>query len=85
MLKSSAKNTKKTFGVVNSYILGSIINASVITMAKSTGNTPVDLFVFPVTLILLALAISIAISILTGYYPAKRATKISTLDALRYE
>jgi len=36
-------------------------------------------FVFPIILL------SITVGIITGIYPAHRATKISALDALRYE
>lgn len=72
-------------GVTLSYLLGELFNTSIYTLAKSTGNTPIEIFVFPVEIVVAALVLSILISVLTGFYPSRRASKISTLDALRYE
>lgn len=72
-------------GMLASFILGQLFNASIYALAKTTGNTPVNIFVFPVELIVAALVLSVFISILTGAYPSRRASKISALNALRYE
>lgn len=72
-------------GMFASYLLGEVLNASIYALAKSTGNTPVKIFVFPVGLVVVALLLSILISVLTGAYPSRRASKISALNALRYE
>lgn len=72
-------------GVTLSYLLGTFFNTSIYALAKSSGNTPIKIFVFPLEIIVSALILSILISVLTGFYPSRRASRMSALDALRYE
>jgi putative ABC transport system permease protein len=72
-------------GIFASFLLGEFFNASIYALAKQTGNTPVKIFVFPPELLVVALGLSILISFLTGAYPSSRASRISALNALRYE
>ncbi len=72
-------------GTFLSFLLGVFLNTSIYTLAKSTGNTPVEIFVFPMQLVVVAMVLSILISFLTGAYPSRRASRISALNALRYE
>ncbi|MDO8507178.1 MAG: ATP-binding cassette domain-containing protein [bacterium] len=72
-------------GVALSYLLGEFFNTSIYALARSTGNEPVKIFIFPPNLLIFSVLLSLLISILTGIYPARRASKISALDALRYE
>lgn len=72
-------------GVLVGFSLGQILNYSILGLAKATGNTPVEIFYIPMYMMAIILGISILISLLTGFYPARRAAKISPLDALRYE
>lgn len=72
-------------GITISYLLGEAFNASIFALAKSTGNVPVKIFVYPSELVVTALILSALISILTGAYPSRRASRISALNALRYE
>lgn len=72
-------------GIISSFLLGSFFNASIYALAKSSGNDPVKIFVFPVDLLVVSLVLSVLISFLTGAYPARRASRISALNALRYE
>jgi len=72
-------------GIMSSFLLGEFLNTTIVALAKSTGNTPVRIFSFPLSLVFTSLFLAFIISLLTGAYPAKRATKISALDALRYE
>lgn len=50
-------------------------------MAMASGNTSV----IPIWLVLLALVFSTLIGLISGYYPANRAVKISALEAIRGE
>lgn len=74
-----------TTGVLIGFSLGKILNYSILGLAKATGNQPVEIFFIPFYMIALILGTSLLISLLTGFYPARRAAKISPLNALRYE
>jgi ABC-type antimicrobial peptide transport system permease subunit len=49
------------------------------------GMEPVDMFFFPVWLILGAIAFSMLISLAAGLYPAARAARIDPVRALRHD
>jgi ABC-type antimicrobial peptide transport system permease subunit len=72
-------------GMAVSVAIGGLINLSISIAAKSSGNAAVTLFCLPWQLILIIIGIAVTISVLTGLYPSRRATKINPLDALRYE
>ncbi len=72
-------------GILFSYLLGQFFNSSIYALAKQTGNNPVKIFVFTPDLLFYAILLSIFISVLTGIYPSRRASRISALNALRYE
>ncbi len=72
-------------GVLVGFFIGRVINISVASLATSTGNKAVEIFYMPPYLVLVTLVIAIIISTLTGLYPARRAAKISPLNAMRYE
>jgi len=72
-------------GVASGVGLGVVLNSAIFGLASSTGNQAVELFYIPAYLIFLILGSSVLVSLLTGVYPARRAAKISPLDAMRYE
>lgn len=57
-------------GIATSYVLSKIINLP---------------FVLSISAILLSIGVSAAIGILFGWYPAKRASDLQPIEALRYE
>lgn len=72
-------------GVLSSMAIGQTINYTINAMAVGSGNVAVNIMYFPVLLVLLIMVISVLVSLLAGLYPARRTTRISPLDALRYE
>lgn len=64
---------------------GSIVSTIISTVAMSRGYESIQVASIPVTSILGILLVATFTGILTGLYPSRRATKISALNALRYE
>ncbi|MBP9691143.1 ATP-binding cassette domain-containing protein [Candidatus Woesebacteria bacterium] len=62
---------------------GISIIISAFTLVRGIGF--IDVSYIPPGFVLLIVSISIIVGIVTGVYPARRATRISALDALRYE
>jgi putative ABC transport system permease protein len=60
--------------------LGSVVAQSIM---ESRGATPVDFFDVPLWLVLAALAVGIGVSVIAGYYPASKASRIDPVEALR--
>jgi len=56
---------------------------STFTILKGVGF--VDISYIPPSFVLVIIFLSLLVGLVTGIYPAKRATKISALNALRYE
>ena len=73
------------FGILIGFLAGKLVGLilSIFSLVKGVGIVDVSYLPFPflATIIILSLVVGIA----TGMYPAKRATKISALNALRYE
>ena len=72
-------------GLLVGYIAGKATSFILSTFALSKGYGFLDITFIPYSFVILILTISVLVGLLTGIYPAKRATKISALDALRYE
>lgn len=68
-------------GTLLSYVVSFGINYAV----KMSGQSMYDISSIPLWLSLAALAFSTLVGILAGYIPAKRATKISAITAIRTE
>ena len=76
-------------GTVISFIISAVMN----TLGNDTfanmfgiytdGSSPIS--IIPIWLVLLALAFSTVIGLISGFYPANRAVKISALEAIRNE
>ena len=57
--------------------------SDVIGGALGIGSSGSKISVIPIWLVLLALGFAMLVGIISGYYPAKRATKIKAIEALR--
>lgn len=74
------------FGVTLSLVASHFINQAAAGSAiMGGGGEPTAISVIPLWLILLALLFSMAIGVVSGYYPAVRATRLSALEAMRAE
>lgn len=69
------------FGIIAGYILSFLLSA--VSVLKGLGY--INLVSIPVLLAAGIITLSFIVGVLTGLYPASRATKISALNALRYE
>lgn len=76
-------------GGVSGIILGVtaawISNFGINRLASSLGGTTVNLFFTPIEFVVTILAFSTVVGFMTGLYPARRASRLNPLDALRYK
>ncbi|EKE11780.1 MAG: cell division protein FtsX [uncultured bacterium] len=72
-------------GVVMGYLGGEIFNISINLVARRFGGEPVDLFYSPPEFVLGIIIFAAVVGFFTGVVPARRASSIDPLDALRYK
>ncbi len=72
-------------GLILGYIIGKFLSLLVSFIALTQGQGILNLTYIPPFLIIFILVSSFFVGLLTGLYPARRAKKISALNALRYE
>ncbi|MFZ5982615.1 MAG: ABC transporter permease [Patescibacteria group bacterium] len=72
-------------GVILGLLGGEAFNALINLLATRFGGSSVDLFYSPAWFIGLIIAFAAFVGFLTGFIPARRASKIDPLDALRYK
>ena len=72
-------------GILLGYIGGKLLGLILSVFSLTKGLGFLDITYIPSSFILLIIFLSLLVGIFTGIYPAKRATRISALDALRYE
>ncbi len=72
-------------GIVMGVSLGVAVNVFLNLLASQFGGQAVALFSFPLTFLLFIALFSAAVGYLTGIFPARRASKLNPLDAIRYE
>lgn len=72
-------------GILLGFLLGKLVGLLLSVFAIFKGVGYVDIAFIPLPFLVLIIALSLFVGIVTGLYPARRATKISALDALRYE
>lgn len=72
-------------GILIGYLGKYIFNLGLNTLASSMGGKQIDLFYTPTSFVLFIMFFSTTVGILTGLYPAKRASQLNPLEALRYK
>jgi ABC-type antimicrobial peptide transport system permease subunit len=72
-------------GLIFGFLLGQVLSIVLSSIAVASGFDPVVATHIPLNLALAIVGSSFLIGVGTGFYPAYRATRISALNALRYE
>lgn len=72
-------------GVVLGWLGGEVCNMLLNFIATRFGGTSVDLFSIPIWFIALIIAFGSIVGLFTGVFPARQASRIDPLDALRYK
>jgi putative ABC transport system permease protein len=72
-------------GIVMGVTLGTTVNILLNVVASQFGGQAVNLFSFPLDFLLFIALFSAAVGYLTGIFPARRASSLNPLDAIRYE
>ena len=72
-------------GILLGYLGGRLLSLILSSVSMFKGQGVIDISYIPWFFVTFILTISFVVGIVTGWYPSKRATKISALNALRYE
>jgi len=72
-------------GVILGYLEGTVVNVLINLVASRFGGEAVSLFSSPLWFIISVILFGAFIGLLTGIFPARSASKIDTLEALRYK
>lgn len=72
-------------GVVIGWLGGKLFNVLINLVATRFGGQQVNLFTTPLWLVFGVIGSSAVVGFMTGFVPARRASKIDPLDALRYK
>lgn len=72
-------------GLIFGFLAGQVLNIFLSSIAVANGFAPIVATHIPFNLTLAITVSAFAIGVATGFYPAHRATRISALNALRYE
>lgn len=72
-------------GIAIGIIAGTLINFGINLLARGLGGAAVKLFIYPSWFIIVIIAVSFLVGFVTGLFPARRASKLNPLRALRYK
>lgn len=74
-----------TLGLASGFLAGKLLGVALSIFGMSAGLGFMDISSVPLPFALFILLLSLVVGLVTGIYPARHATKISALNALRYE
>lgn len=72
-------------GVILGYAEGEVLNILINLVANRFGGTSVDLFFSPLWFVASVILFGAFVGFLTGIFPARKASRIDALEALRYK
>ncbi|MFA6602754.1 MAG: FtsX-like permease family protein [Candidatus Shapirobacteria bacterium] len=72
-------------GLVIGFVFCQLVNFFVNLLALSLGGSRLNIFYTPLWFLMLVFCFSLVIGFFTGLFPARRASRLNPLDALRYE
>lgn len=72
-----------TIGIGFSYGISAIINTVAVGVMPEMGDSSIS--VIPLWLALAAVGVAVLVGLIAGYFPSKRAMKLSALDAIKNE
>lgn len=72
-------------GLLLGFLSGKLVGLFLSIFSVFKGAGYIDISYIPPSFVVIILVLSLLVGLLTGIYPARRATKISALNALRYE
>jgi putative ABC transport system permease protein len=72
-------------GILMGVALGGAVNLFLNLLAGQFGGQSVSLFAFPLDFLSFIAIFSAAVGYMTGIFPARRASSLNPLDAIRYE
>lgn len=72
-------------GLIIGFLGGQFLSLILTTYSVGHAGDVINIATIPFRFVLLVMSLSFIVGYVTGFFPARRATKISALDALRYE
>jgi putative ABC transport system permease protein len=72
-------------GILMGWIGAVVVNLGIMILAKNLGGQPVNLFHTPLWFLMFIMIFSTSVGFLTGIFPARRASRLNPLMALRYK
>ena len=73
------------FGVLAGWGMGKLLGLLLSTVSVAKGVGMIDISYIPWQFVVFVMTLSFVVGVATGVYPARRARRISALNALRYE
>jgi putative ABC transport system permease protein len=68
-------------GIILGVGAGEIVNLGLNILAQELGGKPIDLFIYPWQFLVLIIVVASFVGILSGFWPARRAARLSPKEA----